>query len=264
MADLNPASWWRRFLALPNESGVKILLVAFMVSAVCAVLVSTTSLLLSPIHEANRAAERQARLQEMLETMPGMSELLAGRGADGLETIVFDLESGEPTDLDPATLDRSPAAETVAIPADADIAGLGSRPRHVALSLAYEGEALRLVILPVSAVGYQSTIRANLAIEGDLNTVAGLSVVEQAETPGLGARIQEPAWQALWPGKKLADENGQIRLTVARGRATNEFEVDGITGATRTGNAVANAVHFWLGEHGYGRVLDRLKQEAGG
>jgi Na+-transporting NADH:ubiquinone oxidoreductase subunit C len=122
------------------------------------------------------------------------------------------------------------------------------------------GTKTALVILPVYGVGYQAMIRGYLALEGDLNTVAGLTITEQAETPGLGAKITEPAWQALWPGTKLADDTGAIHFAVVKGGATTDYEVDGITGATRTGNAVANMIRFWVGPDGFGPVLDKLKR----
>jgi Na(+)-translocating NADH:ubiquinone oxidoreductase C subunit len=68
---------------------------------------------------------------------------------------------------------------------------------------------LLLIVLPVYGSGYASTIRAMLALEPDLSTVAALTITEQGETPGLGARITEPDWQAQWPGKELL--NDQVR-----------------------------------------------------
>ncbi|WP_127142971.1 NADH:ubiquinone reductase (Na(+)-transporting) subunit C [Pelagibacterium montanilacus] len=265
MAEINPLVLWRRILALPNESRIKTLVIAFAVSAVCALVVSAASVLLSPLQEANRAAAQEARMQAMLETMPGIADLIAGLGGDGLETVIVDLRTGEPADIDPATFDeaavRADPETNTAIPGPQDIAGLGQRPDLLPVHLVREGETLRLVILPVSVVGYQSTIRAHLALQGDLNTVAAFSVIEQGETPGLGARIEEPAWEALWPGKQIADDDGEIRLTVVRGRATDAYEIDGITGATRTGNAVAAAVQFWMGPYGFGPYLETLRGE---
>jgi Na+-transporting NADH:ubiquinone oxidoreductase subunit NqrC len=41
---------------------------------------------------------------------------------------------------------------------------------------------------------------------------------------------------------------------------TGEFEVDGISGATRSSSGVGNLVRFWLGENGFGPFLARLRQ----
>lgn len=264
MVDLNPLSLWRRLLALPNESRTKTIAVAFIVSAVCALVVSGSAVYLGPIQQANRAAEMEARMEAMLASMPEMAALIEELGGDSLETIVVDLRTGLiASNIDPDTFDadavRTDPANTTVLTAEQDVAGIGRRPDLVPIHVLREDGELRLVILPISGSGYQSTIRANLALEGDLNTVAALSITEQGETPGLGARIEENAWQALWPGRQLADGEGNIRLEVVRGRATNSFEVDGITGATRTGRGVSDAVRFWLGPDGFAPVLGNLR-----
>lgn len=264
MVDLNPFSLWRKLLALPNDSRTKTLAIAFMVSGVCALVVSGAAIYLGPIQQANRAADMAARMEAMLASMPEMAALIETLGGDSLQTIVVDLRTGLAAEgIDPDSFDadaaRTDPANTTALTAEQDVAGIGRRPDLVPIHVLREDGELRLVILPISGAGYQSTIRANLALEGDLNTVAALSVTEQGETPGLGARIEEPAWQALWPGRQLADGEGNLRLEVVRGRATNTFEVDGITGATRTGSGVTGAVHFWLGPDGFASVLDNLR-----
>ncbi len=66
-----------------------------------------------------------------------------------------------------------------------------------------------LLVLPMHGVGYQSTITAMLALEADLTTIAALAIIGQGETPGLGARIEDPDWPALWPGKQIADADGR-------------------------------------------------------
>ena len=86
------------------------------------------------------------------------------------------------------------------------------------------------------------------------------TVTAQVETPGLGARIEEPAWQASFAGKSLRDDSGTLRFAVARGHATSEYEVDGITGATRTSNAIQRIVRFWMGPDGYGPLLDAIRR----
>src|SRR5690606_15366893 len=101
---------------------------------------------------------------------------------------------------------------------------------------------------------------AMVAIGEDMNTVAALAIMSHSETPGLGGRIKEAAWRQQFTGKPIADENGTPRLAVARGAATTEFEVDAITGATRTNNAVTQMLQFWLGPHGYGPVLDAIRR----
>ncbi|MFZ2652955.1 MAG: FMN-binding protein, partial [Burkholderiaceae bacterium] len=141
----------------------------------------------------------------------------------------------------------------------ADLARIGRKPNFARIHVQRRDGQLELVVLPIWGKGYQSTIHAYLALRGDLMTVASLKVVEHGETPGIGAKIEDPAWQALWPGKQLADDSGAIRLAVARGAATTVHEVDGITGATRTGRGLTQMIRFWLGADGYGPVLESLR-----
>jgi Na+-transporting NADH:ubiquinone oxidoreductase subunit C len=77
----------------------------------------------------------------------------------------------------------------------------------------------------------------------------------------MGTRIEEQEWQTLWADKRVADENGVIRIEVVRGKAAGVYEVDGISGATRTGSGVTDLVRFWLGPDGYGPYIARLKAE---
>ena len=150
---------------------------------------------------------------------------------------------------------------SVGIPADLDLGRLRRRALYAPIYLLEKDGDLQLIVLPVEGTGYQSAIRAMLALEPDLTTVAALTILEQDETPGLGARIEEPEWQAQWPGKQVVDADGSIVISVVRGQASGPHEVDGISGATLTSDGVQNMLRYWLGEHGYGPFLDRLKTE---
>ncbi len=259
MPDLNPFALWRRFLAAPNESRGKTLAMAFLVSGAAALAVSGASVWLGPKIAANRAAEAQARLDAMIASVPGLAEVLAESGAEGLEAVVVELATGNAAATDPASFDPATVAQVELAP-EADIAGLKTRPAEERIFVVRDGGKVTLAVLPVSGAGYQGIIKGFLAIEGDFNTVAALTITEQSETPGLGAKITEPAWQALWPGTRLMDEAGEIRVAVRQGGATTEYEVDGITGATRTGSGVSDMIRFWVGPDGYGPLIEALKE----
>ncbi|MGB0499080.1 MAG: FMN-binding protein [Rubricella sp.] len=259
MAELNP---FARILALPNDSRAKTLAMAFAVSAVCSLAVSFGAVVLQPMIEANRAAERQARLDALIERLPGLTALLAESAADTMETLSLDLATLEPVDEEPpepiAAIADPDASNP--IPPEQDLAALGRRPNAATIHVLRDGDAVEMVILPVMGRGYQSIIQGFLALGGDLNTIAALTITRQGETPGLGARIEEADWQALWPGTELRDAEGTLRVSVVRGGATNEYEVDGITGATRTSNGIQNMIRFWVGPEGYGPLLDALAE----
>ncbi|MGC9313273.1 MAG: FMN-binding protein [Sediminispirochaetaceae bacterium] len=97
------------------------------------------------------------------------------------------------------------------------------------------------VELPSGAPGYVVYTRgaglwgeivAAFGFEQDLNTITGVEFVEQNETPGLGARITEEWFKQQFRGKK-----GPFVL-VEEGTADETNELDAITGATRTSDAV--------------------------
>ncbi|MEX0957174.1 MAG: NADH:ubiquinone reductase (Na(+)-transporting) subunit C [Rhizobiaceae bacterium] len=269
MAELNPVRLWSRFLALPNDSRVKTLGVAFLVALFCATAVSLTAVTLRPLQEANLQRERETRLADMIAALPGMADILRETGADTLETVIIELDTGTIADeIDPAQFDyaaaQSNAEASTPLPAEADVAGIGRRPDHAPAYLLREGERLVLAVLPVYGSGYQSTIRAYLALEGDLNTIAALSIYEQGETPGIGTRITDAGWQDRWQGKQIADDTGAVGITAVQGGAAEgPFEVDAIGGATRSSMGVSNLVRFWLGERGFGPFLEHLKAEEG-
>ncbi|WP_417606051.1 FMN-binding protein [Primorskyibacter flagellatus] len=262
MADLNPINAWRRLLALPNESRTKTVVMAFLVSGICALMVSGATVLLRPIQNANRAAEQQARLEALVAGVPGMSALLEQSGGS-LGTVVIDLARGAAADVTPETLPGALDDSTnwTGLDPAADLAGLGSRPNYAQIYLLRDDSGdVSLAILPISGSGYNGPIDAILALEDDMTTIAGLAITEQSETPGLGARIEEPAWLSQFRGTKISDASGDIRFAVARGVSGSEYEVDGITGATRTSNAITRMVRFWLGPQGYGPLIAAIRR----
>ncbi|AJY44905.1 FMN-binding protein [Martelella endophytica] len=263
MADLNPISAWRRFLALPNENRTKTVVIAFLVSAICALMVSGATVVLRPIQTANRAAEQQARLEALIAGIPGMTQLLEQSGGK-LSTVVINLPKGAAAeDVTPENLPTAleSASNWKTLSPGEDTAGLGRRPDFVQIYLLRNDAGdIQLALLPISGAGYIGPIDAILALDGDMNTVAGLAITNQAETPGLGGRIEEPAFLAQFPGTELYDAAGNIRFEVAHGKAGNDYEVDGITGATRTSNAFTRIMRFWLGPDGYGPLIAAVKR----
>ncbi len=98
-------------------------------------------------------------------------------------------------------------------------------------------------IVSVRGNGLWDEIWGNIALEDDLNTIAGVSFDHKAETPGLGAEIKDnKGFPAQFVGKKIYDDNGNYKsVTVRKGGAKDPyFEVDGISGATITCDGVTD------------------------
>jgi Na+-transporting NADH:ubiquinone oxidoreductase subunit C len=92
---------------------------------------------------------------------------------------------------------------------------------------------------PISGKGLWSMLYGYLALESDLETIAGLTFYKHGETPGLGAEIEKSWFQSQFPGKKLYRDGAPTEFKVAKpGAASGDHAVDGISGATLTGKGV--------------------------
>lgn len=112
----------------------------------------------------------------------------------------------------------------------------------------YTGEdAKKLYIVPLHGAGLWDEIWGYVAVNADGNTLSGSSFDHKGETPGLGAEITKAWFQEQFQGKKLANESGDYQLVVMKGKgnkevATNPYKVDGMSGATITGDGVQDMI----------------------
>ena len=84
----------------------------------------------------------------------------------------------------------------------------------------------------VRGAGLWGEIVSIFGFQPDLQTFTGVEFVEQNETPGLGARITEQWYKEQFRGK-----SGPFEL-VEEGASEESNELDALTGATRTSEAV--------------------------
>jgi len=254
--------------AVSKDNTLRALGVALAVAFVCALLVSVIAVSLRPIYKANVEAERIAQLELVLAAL---SDIGRTQTIDSLEARLVDLATGEfDESIDPATYDAVRAASrpatSVAIPADLDLAGLKRRALLAQVYLVRASDnSVDLIIMPVSGRGYQSTLRAWLVLDGDARTVRALKFYQHGETPGVGARIEEPEWEAQWRDLSAYDDDGVLRIGVrthAGGGYSDDaqYQVDGISGATRTAQGVDGMLRFWLGEFGFEPFLQRVRE----
>ncbi len=271
--DVTDTPGWPVLRRWPRESAARAVLITLLVCTICSALIATVVSVLQPYREQNRALERTQRIRELVAGVPGLEDLVGPLGSARLEPRVVDLASGSYVEgVDPALLDARAAARdpasSIALPPGRDLAGIGRRANLATVFEVFENGELRLLVLPVHGAGYVSTLYGYLALDADLDTVRGLSFHEHGETPGLGSEIENPRWREQWSGKRLRDPSGELRIEVARGRAPASGEdaahqVDGITGATRTGIGVTRLLRFWVGPDGFGPFLERLRRERG-
>ena len=84
------------------------------------------------------------------------------------------------------------------------------------------------VVFEFSGPGLQGRIHGALALDGDLDTIKGITIIHQEETPGLGGRIVEAQFLDRFKNKKLFPE---FRIRPP-GKARGINEIDGMSGAT--------------------------------
>ena len=94
-------------------------------------------------------------------------------------------------------------------------------------------------IVPIYGAGLWGPIWGYVALNDDKDTVFGVYFNHAGETPGLGAEITTPKFQAPFVGKKIL-ENGEVGLSVVKNGkvAKPDYEVDGISGGTITSQGV--------------------------
>ena len=254
---------------MARESVSKTFVVAIVLAAACSLLVSGAAIGLRPMQEANKIRDRKKNIL----VVAGLYDKTAAveESFKQIEQHIVDLATGEyvseDQQLDPETFDQRAAAKdpelSVKIPPEKDLAGIGRREKYSLVYLVKKDGKLEQVILPIDGKGLWSTLYGFLALEGDLNTVKGITFYEHAETPGLGGEIANPAWKAKWAGKKIYDEQGSVQFHIAKGAAdkNNPHQVDGLSGATLTVNGVTSLVKYWLGDDGFKKLLEHMKAE---
>ena len=116
-------------------------------------------------------------------------------------------------------------------------------------------------IFSVRGNGLWDAIWGNIALEGDMNTIAGASFDHAGETPGLGAEIKDnDRWKAQFVGKQIYDGNEFVSVIVKKGGATDpDHEVDGLSGATVTADGVTKML--WNGLKAYEPFIESKRRE---
>jgi len=197
-------------------------------------------------------------------------EELSRRFATKLEPRLVEIETGAYVDVgDPMAYDQrkastDPARSTVAPENKAKVRRV---PNHAQIFILRGDGEIKGIILPIEGYGLWSTLYGFVALEADAKTIRGITYYQHGETAGLGGEIDNPRWKALWPGRLVYDDSGEVAIRVKKGRAgpvdEDPYQVDGLSGATLTSNGVTNMLHFWLSENGFATYLDRYRQEKG-
>lgn len=121
--------------------------------------------------------------------------------------------------------------------ADAGISGTDID--EVVIAKDASGEVLGYVVTATSHEGYGGDIKVSVGIFND-GTVKGIELLSISETAGLGMKAAEDDFKNMFKDK-LVD-----LFTVTKNGASSDNEIDALSGATITSNAVTNAVNSAL------------------
>lgn len=255
------------------------LLVAFLLCIVCSVIVAGSAVSLKPAQTANKQLDRKKNILSAAGMLPAGAASATEIDAlfEQFQVRMVDLDTGSYLDeqalgarpeLNPQRYDQIKAAKdpklSDALAADADIASIKRREKFAQVYLLEEGGQLERIVLPIRGYGLWSTLYGFLVLQGDATTVVGLAYYDQKETPGLGGEVDNPKWKALWPGKQVYDADGDVDISIVKGTVDPAapgavHKVDGLSGATLTSKGVQNMLHFWLGAHGFGPYLGKVR-----
>ncbi|MCD7822697.1 MAG: RnfABCDGE type electron transport complex subunit G [Oscillospiraceae bacterium] len=101
-----------------------------------------------------------------------------------------------------------------------------------------DGNEIGAVLSVTSHKGYGGDIDITIGIDTD-GVITGIVVTSMSETSGLGANCQNEEWISQYIGK-----SGEVVYT--KTGATQDNEIDAISGATKTIRAITNAVNSAL------------------
>lgn len=170
----------------------------FVLTAICAV----SALVLAYANKATKPAREYQLLKYVVE--PSIREVLKG-------------------------YDNDPIKERKEI-----IIGRGANGKPIKKTIFPAKKGGKLIGLAYSSEGHGYHGNIEVMVGVDLTgTITGISILRHSETPGLGARIVEPAFRKQFQGMKLSDE---LKLSTQGGK------IDGISGATHSSTGVVSAV----------------------
>jgi len=247
-----------------KETVGKTLGFVFIVCLVCAALVSVSAIGLKPLQQANKLLDKQTKILEASGLLEKAGTDIVGAYAKFVEAKMIDLDSGNIIEGNTDMFDeRSDARdESKSIKPTNDIAGISRRANHAVIYLVKDDQGqLDTIVLPIVGSGLWDLMYGFVGLAPDLDTVRSVVYSDLKETPGLGAEVLNPKWKALWPGKKMYNEQGEPAIQLVKGGAKKDdvHGVDALSGATLTSNGVTRTLRFWLGTEGYGPFVAKFK-----
>ena len=179
---------------------IKVGIILFVITAVLAALLAFVNAKTAPLIEQNAVLAEQ----------------------DAMKTVMPDASEFEEMEL---TADLISIAEEKGGEIDKVVSAKDS-----------SGEEIGICVKTVTT-GYDIGIEAVTGIDKDL-IITGVDIISMNETPGLGAKADEPDFRAQYEGK-----TGEIEVVKT---AAGDTSIQAIAGATKTSNGVTKGVNIAL------------------
>ena len=109
----------------------------------------------------------------------------------------------------------------------------------VLLALDPSGNRLGYVINVKTMEGYGGEIDISMGVTND-GVLNGIEILSIGETAGLGMKADTPEFKSQFSNKKVT------QFTYTKSGASSDYEIDALSGATITTNAMVNAVNAGL------------------
>ncbi|MCO4799109.1 MAG: Na(+)-translocating NADH-quinone reductase subunit C [Colwelliaceae bacterium] len=252
-----------------KETPIKTIGFVFVVCLVCALLVSFSAVQLKPLQTANKLLDKQTKILEAsnlldFATKPG-NDIVATYNRF-VEAKMIDLDTGEfieglsKQEIDMFDERRNSRDMSKSDKPENDLAGINRRSHDAVIYLVRNGGGeIETVVLPIVGSGLWDLMYGYVGLEADLNTIKSVIYSDHKETPGLGAEVLNPNWKALWPGKKIYNDAGEVKAKLVKGgaKANDIHGVDALSGATLTSDGVTKTLQFWFGEEGYSPFINK-------
>lgn len=249
-----------------TDSLRNIVFVTAGVCLLCALFVSSASIALRDKQIENAKLEQQRNVLSVLGITSKNAQTVREQFAT-LYAQVVDLQTGEYANNITASEANVKAQlrnseQFIQLTHTQDIAGIKKREQYATVYLLRKDGELHKIVLPIRGYGLWSTLYGYIALEKDLNTIAGVSFYQHAETPGLGGEVDNQKWKQQWVGKHIYNKQEQVAFRLVKGGVigVDAYGVDALSGASLTSRGVESLIQFWFGNDGFGPFLQHLKQ----
>lgn len=254
-------------MSTEQQSKLQVLKFATIVCLACSLVVSASAVALRGLQEKNALNEKRINILKAAGLVSGDEKLSSKEIAAKFKEIipvVVNFETGElDASKNPQTYDMYAAAQ---VPSESraltdDPASIKRQAYDGTAYILVEGDKIKRIILPIQGYGLWSTLYGFTSLDlSKTPEIGGITFYQQSETPGLGAEITNPTWQAKWEGIKPYNAQGQPDIRVVKNAAAGSGnQVDAISGATLTSRGVQNLMNYWLSNQGYRKFIENVE-----